>query len=135
MTTTHPRENVAGSAPEHQGGPTGPAQWQPAVLRVTRDEVRVLHRSIPVLANRIRHQRTTDPGEACRTIVLDIAGVPPAPAPAPLLFLLGLLRRLADTDARIDITGVTPALVAAMTAFDMPDGVSLVDTRGRRWPG
>jgi len=25
MTTTHPRENVAGSAPEHQGGPTGPA--------------------------------------------------------------------------------------------------------------
>jgi hypothetical protein len=36
MTTTHPRENVAGSAPEHQGGPTGPAQWQPAVLRVTR---------------------------------------------------------------------------------------------------
>ena len=33
MTTTHPWENVAGSAPEHQDGPTSPARSQRRYLR------------------------------------------------------------------------------------------------------
>ena len=122
------------SAPGHRDGPTGPTRAQRVVLRVTRDEAGVLHRSISAFVNRIRHQLTADPGEVGPTVVLDLSEVPPMPVAAPLLFLVGLLRRLADADVRIEVTGVTPALAAAMTAFDLPDGVSLVDTRERRWP-
>ena len=51
-----------------------------------------------------------------------------------LLFLVRLLRRLVG-HGKIDIIGVTPALVGALTAFELPDHVTVVDVRGRRWPG
>ena len=69
-----------------------------------------------------------------RDVVLDVSDVPPAPAAAPLLFLVRLLRRLTDEDVRIEVSGVTPALAAALTPFDMPDRVAITDTQGRRWP-
>jgi hypothetical protein len=55
-------------------------------------------------------------------------------AVAPLLFLVHLLRHLVG-DGKIDVVGVTPAFVGALTAFELPDDVTVINVRGRRWPG
>jgi hypothetical protein len=104
------------------------------VVRVTAEEVTNLHRSISVLVWGARHKLASQADDAKRELVLDLSAVPPVPAVAPLLLLIRLLRRLVEPDGRVDVTGVTPALAAALTAFDLPDGVGLVDAQGRRWP-
>jgi hypothetical protein len=92
------------------------------------------HWSVPILVREVRHQLASRGPEDVREIVLDLSDVPPTPAAAPLLFLVRLLRRLTDEDGRVEVTGVSPALAAALTPFDLPDGVTLTDTKGRRWP-
>jgi hypothetical protein len=106
---------------EHRGGQLGP------------DEVAVLHCSIPVLVDRVRLQLASRSGGAGREVVLDLSAVPPMPTAAPLLFLIRLLRRLTGPGGRIDVTGVT-RLTAALVTHDLPDNLTLVKTRGRRWP-
>jgi hypothetical protein len=100
---------------------------------VTREDVRTLHHSIPALVGRLREGLETHGDDPPRVIELDLSAVPPTPIVAPLLFLVRLLRRLADADAEIDVIGVTPALAAALTAYDLPHKVTLIDARGRRW--
>jgi hypothetical protein len=103
------------------------------VVRVTADEVASLHRSVSRLVQEARQQLASEADRAGRELVLDLSAVPPVPALAPLLLLIRLLRRLLGPGGRVDVTGVSPALVGALTAFDLPDGVGLVDTRGRHW--
>jgi hypothetical protein len=71
---------------------------------------------------------------ARRDLVVDLSAVRPSPAVAPLFFLVHLLCRLVG-DGKIDIIGVTPAFVGALTAFELPNNATVVDVRGRRWPG
>jgi hypothetical protein len=70
-----------------------------------------------------------------RDLVVDLSAVPPTPIAAPLLLLVNLLRRLVGGDGRIEVVGVSPAILGALTAFDLPAEVTVTDTRGRRWPG
>jgi hypothetical protein len=104
------------------------------VLRLTPEHVRTFHRSIPILVREVRRRLASRRPEDVREVVLDLFDVPPTPAAAPLLFLVRLLRRLTDEDGRVEVTGVSPALAAALTPFELPDGVTLTDTTGRRWP-
>lgn len=114
--------------------PAPPAdERRPVVVRLTADEATLLHRSMSRLVRESRQRLVSRPEGARRELVLDLSAVPPVPVLAPLLLLIRLLRRLLGPDGRMDVTGVNPALVGALTAFDLPDGVGLVDTRGRRW--
>ena len=103
------------------------------VLRLTPEHVRTFHRSIPLLVRDVRRQLALRRSDDVHDVVLDLSDVPPTPAAAPLLFLVRLLRRLTDEDVRIEVSGVSPALAAALTPFDMPDRVAITDTMGRRW--
>jgi hypothetical protein len=107
---------------------------RPVILPLTLEHVRTFHRSIPILVREVRRQLALRRPDEVRDVVLDLSDVAPAPAAAPLLFLVRLLRRLTDEDVRIEVSGVTPALAAALTPFDMPDRVAITDTQGRRWP-
>jgi hypothetical protein len=106
----------------------------PVRLVLTADDVETLHRRIPELVRRVRQQLLSSPDGPRRDLIVDLSAVPPSSTVAPLLFLVRLLRRLVG-DGKIDIIGVTPALVGALTAFELPDDVTVVDVRGRRWPG
>jgi hypothetical protein len=134
MTATQLREDavVPGSTPECV--PTGVGEPETVHLRVTPEDVRVLHRRIPEFVGQVRHQLRSSPGTPRRNIVLDLSAVPPMPTAAPLLFLVHLLRRLVNERGKIDVIGVTPALRAALTAFDLPGNMTVIDVHGRRWP-
>lgn len=83
--------------------PTPPSR--PVVLRLTPEHVRTFHRSIPILVREVRRQLALPRPDEVRDVVLDVSDVPPAPAAAPLLFLVRLLRRLTDEDVRIEVSG------------------------------
>jgi hypothetical protein len=103
-------------------------------LTVTADDVETLHHRIPELVGRVRQQLLSSPDSPRPDLVVDLSAVPPSSAVAPLLFLVHLLRRLVG-GGKIDIIGVTPALVGGLTAFELPNNVTVIDVRGRRWPG
>jgi hypothetical protein len=115
------QRRVADAVPEDQ-----------VVLHITADQVRNPHRTIPILVAEVQ-QRLAGQWDDLG-ITLDLSAVPPTPAAAPLLFLVNLLRRISSPKAEIVVTGITPALAAAMTAYDLPQNVTFVDARGRRWP-
>ena len=112
--------------------PTSPSQ--PVVLRLTPEHVRKFHRNIPILVREVRRQLASRHSADVREVVLDLSDVPPTPAAAPLLLLVRLLRRLTDEDVQIEVSGVSPALAAALIPFDMSERVTITDTSGRRWP-
>lgn len=136
MTTmmTAPTTQTEPTANDHHDRYDLPSRSRPVVLRLTPEHVRSLHRTIPILVGKVRRQLTSQRDEHARIIVLDLSDVPPTPAAAPLLFLVRLLRGLTDVDGRVEVAGVSPALAAALIPFDLPEGVTLVDTHGRRWP-
>jgi hypothetical protein len=104
------------------------------VLRLTPEHVRTFHRSIPLLVREVGRQLASGRSKDVRGLVLDDSDVPPTPTAAPLVFLVRLLRRLADVDGRVEVIEVSPALAAALTPFELPEGVILTHTKGRRWP-
>lgn len=108
---------------------------RPVVLRLDPEHVRAFHRSIPTLVREVRRKLASRGPEDVQNVVLDLSDVPPVPAAAPLLFLVRLLRRLAEENGRVEVIGVSPALAAALTPFDLPDGVTVTDTQRRRWAG
>ena len=115
--------------------PPGPTENRhPVVVRVTADEAATLHRSISGLVRDARHKLASRVDGARRGLVLDLSAMPPMPAVAPLLLLIRLLRRLQQPGGSVDVIGVNPALAGALTAFDLPDGVGVVTTGGRRYP-
>lgn len=133
MTATL-REDVVVSRPASDPVRTSVPEPAPLRLTVTADDVATLHRRIPELVGRVRQQLSSSPASPRRDLVVDLSAVPPSPAVAPLLFLVHLLRRTVG-DGTVDIVGVTPALVGALTAFELPGNVTVIDVRGRRWPG
>lgn len=134
MTTTVMATQVGppSNANDDQNNPTPLSR--PVVLRLTPEHVRTFHPSIPILVREVRRQLAVRRPDDVRDVVLDLSDVPPTPAAAPLLFLVRLLRRLTDEEVRIEVSGVSPAIAAALTPFDMPDRVAITDTKGRRWP-
>jgi len=128
------REDAAVSKPASDQIRTPVREPAPVRLEVTADDVKSLHRRIPELVSRVRQQLSSSPDGPRRDLVVDLSPVRPSPAVAPLLFLLHLLCRLVGED-KIDIIGVTPAFVGALTAFGLPNNVTVIDVRGRRWPG
>lgn len=132
--TTAPTMQIEQTANDHHDRHDLPLRSRPAVLRLTPEHVRSLHRTIPILVGKVRRQLNSQRHEHAHKIVLDLSDVPPTPAAAPLLFLVRLLRGLTDVDGRVEVTGVSPALAAALIPFDLPEGVTLVDTNGHRWP-
>jgi hypothetical protein len=133
MTTTVMATQVGppSNTNDDRDNPTPPSR--PVVLRLTPEHTRTFHRSIPLLVRDVRRQLALRRSDDVHDVVLDLSDVPPTPAAAPLLFLVRLLRRLTDEDVRIEVSGVSPALAAALTPFDMPDRVAITDTMGRRW--
>jgi len=134
MTAALLREDamVSGSASEQT--PTSVREPAPLHLQVTPDDARTLHRRIPEIVGQVRHQLSSWPDSPRPDIVVDLSAVPPSPAAAPLLFLVHLLRRLVG-EGKIDVVGVTPALASALTAYELPSNITVIDVRGRRWPG
>jgi hypothetical protein len=51
-----------------------------------------------------------------------------------VVFLAGLLRRVLGPQVPVSLIGVNPALAAPLIGGGMPDDVTMIDTRGRRWP-
>jgi hypothetical protein len=123
---------VPSNAHDDRDNPTPP--FRSVVLRITPEHLRTPHRNIPILVREVRRHFAFRRPDNADSVVLDLFDVPPTPAAAPLLFLVRLLHRLTDDDVRIEVAGVSPALAAALTAFDMPDRVAIIDTKGRRWP-
>lgn len=136
MTTmaTAPTPHTAPPSNTYDGRHDPLPASRPVVLRLTPEHVRTFHRSIPILVREVRRQLAGRRPEDVHEVVVDLIDVPPAPAAAPLLFLIRLLRRLTDVDGRVEVTGVSPAIAAALTPFDLPEKVTLTDTNGRRWP-
>ena len=136
MTTmaTAPTPHTAPPSNTYDGRHDPLPASRPVVLRLTPEHVRTFYRSIPILVREVRRQLAGRRPEDVHEVVLDLIDVPPAPAAAPLLFLIRLLRRLTDVDGRVEVTGVSPAIAAALTPFDLPEKVTLTDTNGRRWP-
>ena len=101
-------------------------------------QVEDLPRAIPRLLDEVRGKLSRLAGRRAPEVVIDLSAVPPVPACSPLLLLFRLvrllLRRSVGPDARVVVTGVGPALSACFVP-DLPTGVVLVDTRGRRWSG
>jgi hypothetical protein len=103
------------------------------VLSVRADQMRSMQRSIPVLLRNARRQLAGRRNRASKVeVVLDLSRVPSMPSCAPLLALVGLLRRVAGPASRITVTGVTPTLRAGLID-SLPASVTLVDQTGCRW--
>lgn len=132
VTATRPQEDriLPGATP---GEARTAGRPEPVRIRVTPDDARTLHRSIPRLVREARGLLAASPGTPWRDLVVDLSAVPPMPIAAPLILLVNLLRRLTG-DGRTDVVGVSPALAGALTAFDLRE-VTVTDTRGRRWTG
>ena len=135
MTEAQLKEHAVVSGPVSERVSRWVDDEDPVRLRVTPDDVRTLHRRIPELVGQVRQQLRSSSDSTRRHIVLDLSAVPPTPIAAPLLFLVRLLRRLVNDEGKIDVIGVTPAIRAALTAFDLPDNITVIDAHGRRWPG
>lgn len=131
-----PAPGRAASAPPHPG---------PARLRVAAAEAAALHRHIPrlVAAARAVLPTAADPTERAATgellttreLLVDLTEVPPTACCAELVFLIEVLRRALGPRVCITLVGVTPALAAPLIGGGVGDRATVVDSRGRRWPG
>jgi hypothetical protein len=65
-------------------------------------------------------------------LAIDMSAASTAPA-AQLVLLVTLLRNALGNDVRITLSGVRPAILGSLVTFDIPRGVVLIDSRGRRW--
>jgi hypothetical protein len=128
------RDDAGMSRPDSEQIRTPLREPAPLRLMVTVDDIKSLHRRIPGLVGEVRQQFSSSPESPRRDLVVDLSAVPPSPAAAPLLFLVHLLRRLVG-DGKVEVVGVTPALAGALTAYELPEDVTVIDVRGRRWPG
>lgn len=122
-----------------------PPRPGPARLRVSAAEAAALHWHIPrlVAAARALLNGATDPTDPAATgeppttreLHVDLTEVPPTACCAELVFLVEVLRRALDTRVQITLVGVTPALAAPLIGGGVGERATVVDSRGRRWPG
>lgn len=107
-------------------------------MRVPAEMARELDRYVSAIVAALR-RRFDDRGEnrgvaGSREVILDLSDVSVVPHSA-LMLLVTLLRRALGDDVTITLTGVSAAVLAPLTAFDLPHGVAVIDSRRRRWPG
>lgn len=107
-------------------------------VRVPQDIAGVLDRYVSAivaaLRRRFEDRGTTRAVGGSREVILDLTDVSSVPHSA-LILLVNLLRRTLGDDLTVTLAGVSPAVLAPLTASDFPDGVVAIDSRGRRWPG
>ncbi|MCE3556417.1 hypothetical protein LWC33_33880 [Pseudonocardia sp. RS11V-5] len=93
-------------------------------------------RSVPRLLRRVRNERARlneADNQASVPVTVDLSALPvlgPAVC-AQLLLLIGLLREVA-APGQVALVGVASTLRSCLAA-GLPDGVRLVDRRGRVW--
>jgi ABC-type transporter Mla MlaB component len=120
-------------------GPSAPERTSTRIrMRVPADMARELDRYVSAIVAALR-RRFDDRGEdrgvaGFRELILDLSDVPVVPHSA-LMLLVTLLRRTLGDDVTITLTGVSAAVLPPLTAFDLPHGVAVIDSRRRRWSG
>lgn len=110
---------------------TAPTRYR---LRVPPDIGRQLDRYVSAMVLELRRRFENRGFGGSGEVVLDLSDVSVVPGSA-LVLLVNLLRRTLGDGVGITLTGVRPAILASLTAFDLPDGVAVIDSRRRRWPG
>ena len=121
------QRRIVGSRPE-----SGPLP-----VRITAADTRSMPRSVPALIGRVRRElesRVADRGHAGGTVVVDLSELPVLGAAmcSPLILLIRLLHELV-APAEVVVVGVASTVRACLVG-GLPDGVRLVDRRGRSWP-
>jgi hypothetical protein len=121
-------DSAAGSEPH-----AAPAQPRaPVRVGVSAGQSQALHRWIPALLNTASRQLAK--AHHSRHVLLDLSAVPAGPSCAPLLALIGLLRRAGGPESRVTATGVNPALTPCL-AEGLDQAVTVIDQNGRTWAG
>src|SRR6476469_771014 len=108
----------------------------PYRLRLTPAVAAALGRYLSPIVAQVRaefedRRRTPSPDETDR-ITSDLSGAPTVPG-AQLILLVTLLRHAIGNNVDITLSGVKPAILGSLVAFDIPPDVVLIDSRGRRW--
>lgn len=107
-------------------------------MRVPQDIAGVLDRYVSAIIADLR-RRFEESGkdrsaDGSREVILDLTDVSNVPHSA-LVLLVNLIRRTLGDGVTITLTGVSPAVLAPLTASAFPDGVVVIDSRRRTWPG
>ena len=107
-------------------------------MRVPSDIGQELDRYVSAIVTELR-RRFAEHGEnqvanTSDEVILDLSEASTIPHSA-LVLLVNLLRRTLGDDVTITLAGVSPAILAPLTAFDLPNGVAVIDSRRRRWSG
>lgn len=127
---------------ENPGGPPLPHHHvstpsRPALrIQPPRDVARELGRYVSAIAAKVRATfdtyRGTGDAEKPSEVIIDLSHAAELPQ-AQLILLVTLLRRIVGNGTTITLSGVRPMILGSLVAFDLPDNVVVVDTRGRRW--
>lgn len=104
------------------------------VLRIqpTRDVAGQLGRYVSAIAAKVRATFGTGKAGEPSELIIDLSRAAELPQ-AQLTLLLSLLRHIVGNGTTITLSGVRPMILGSLVAFDLPDDVVVVDTRGRRW--
>jgi ABC-type transporter Mla MlaB component len=99
-------------------------------IRPSRHVAGQLGRYVSVIVAKVREafDDAEEPGE----LVIDLSQAIELPQ-AQLTLLLNLLRPAVGYGTVITLSDVRPMVLGSLVGFDLPDGVVVVDTRGRTW--
>jgi hypothetical protein len=113
---------------ESRGALTRPRQT--LRIRPSRHVAGQLGRYVSVIVAKVREafDDAEEPGE----LVIDLSQAIELPQ-AQLTLLLNLLRPAVGYGTVITLSDVRPMVLGSLVGFDLPDGVVVVDTRGRTW--
>lgn len=105
-------------------------------IQPTRDVASELGRYLSAIAAKVQatfdtHRGTGD-AEVPSEVIIDLSHAAELPQ-AQLILLVTLLRRIVGNGTTITLSGVRPMILGSLVAFDLPEDVVVVDTRGRRW--
>ena len=114
------------SRPQHTSHPSRPTLR----IRPSRNVTAELGRYVSVMVAKVRE--TFDDADEPGELVIDLSQAAELPQ-AQLTLLLNLLRPVVGTGTVITLSGVRPMVLGSLVGFDLPDGVVVVDTRGRTW--
>lgn len=105
-------------------------------MRVSTDIGKELDRYVSAIVTDLRRRfaecREHQVADVADEVVLDLSEASAVPHSA-LVLLVNLLRRTLGDDVTITLAGVGPAILAPLTAFDLPERVAVIDSRRRRW--
>ncbi len=93
---------------------------------------RYVSATVAELRRRFAERSENQVADGSDEVTLDLSEVSAVPHSA-LVLLVNLLRRTLGDAVTITLAGVRPAILAPLTAFELPDGVAVIDSRRRRW--